>query len=53
MANRWYGVTVDCADPDRLARFWGTLLGRGLSDEMDEPGWATGERHDTTRAWSW
>jgi predicted enzyme related to lactoylglutathione lyase len=47
MANRWYGVTVDCADPERLATFWGALLGRGLSDEMDEPGWATvGSRHD-------
>jgi predicted enzyme related to lactoylglutathione lyase len=47
MANRWYGVTVDCADPDRLASFWATLLGRELSDELDEPGWATvGSRHD-------
>jgi hypothetical protein len=47
MTSRWYGVTVDCADPDRLASFWGTLLGRELSDEMGEPGWATvGSRHD-------
>jgi predicted enzyme related to lactoylglutathione lyase len=47
MVNRWYGVTVDCADPDRLASFWATLLGRELSDEMDGPGWATvGSRHD-------
>lgn len=47
MANRWYGLTVDCVDPDRLASFWGSLLRRELSGEMDEPGWATvGSRHD-------
>ena len=47
MANRWYGVTVDCADPDRLASFWGALLGRERSDEMGGDGWATiGSRHD-------
>ena len=47
MANRWYGVTVDCRDPDRLATFWSALLDRELSDEMDEPGWATvGSRHE-------
>jgi predicted enzyme related to lactoylglutathione lyase len=47
MANRWYGVTVDCVDPDRMAAFWGALLGREQSDEMDGEGWATiGSRHD-------
>jgi predicted enzyme related to lactoylglutathione lyase len=47
MTGRWYGVTVDCADPDRLADFWSALLGRPRSDEMDGPGWATvGSRHD-------
>ena len=47
MANRWYGVTVDCADPDRLAAFWGALLGRAPSDEMEGEGWATvGSRDD-------
>jgi len=40
-------VTIDCADPERLATFWGTLLGRGATDEMDGPGWATiGARGD-------
>jgi len=47
VTNRWYGVTVDCTDPERLAAFWGTLLGRAPSDEMDGPGWATvGSRDD-------
>jgi predicted enzyme related to lactoylglutathione lyase len=43
----WYGVTIDCADPGRLAAFWGALLGREAGDEMDGDGWATiGSRHD-------
>jgi predicted enzyme related to lactoylglutathione lyase len=47
MANHWYGVTIDCVDPDRMAAFWGALLDREPSDEMDEDGWATiGSRHD-------
>jgi predicted enzyme related to lactoylglutathione lyase len=47
MANRWYGVTVDCVDPDRMAAFWGVLLDRQSSDEMDGDGWATiGSRND-------
>ena len=47
MANRWYGVTVDCSDPERLAAFWGALLGRAASDEMEGDGWATiGSRDD-------
>ena len=28
MANRWVGVTVDCIDVERVARFWSVLLGR-------------------------
>jgi predicted enzyme related to lactoylglutathione lyase len=47
MANHWYGVTVDCVDPDGLAAFWGALLGRRASEEMDGDGWATiGSRND-------
>jgi len=47
VANRWYGVTVDCGDPERLAAFWGTLLRREPGDEMDGEGWATiGSRGD-------
>lgn len=47
MANRWYGVTIDCVDPDRLAAFWCALLDRERSDEMEGDGWATiGSRHD-------
>ena len=47
MTNRWYGLTIDCVDPERLAAFWGALLGREPSDEMDGEGWATiGSRSD-------
>ena len=47
MANRWYGVTVDCVDPERLATFWSALLGRPRSNEMEGEGWATvGSRDD-------
>jgi predicted enzyme related to lactoylglutathione lyase len=43
----WYGVTIDCVDPERMATFWGALLDRERSDEMDGDGWATiGSRHD-------
>ncbi|WP_030441918.1 VOC family protein [Actinoplanes subtropicus] len=28
MANVWGGVTIDCLDPARVARFWSALLGR-------------------------
>lgn len=46
VANRWSGVTIDCLDPKRLARFWGTLLGR--EEGPSEPGWVyLGERGDT------
>ncbi|MET8836000.1 VOC family protein [Micromonospora sp. NPDC004540] len=45
MANVWSGVTIDCLDPERVARFWSTLLDRepGPSEE----GWVyLGERGD-------
>lgn len=42
MANRWSGVTIDCADPLRMSQFWGALLGIEPSREHgDDPGWAT------------
>ena len=28
MAYVWSGVTIDCLDPARVARFWSALLGR-------------------------
>jgi predicted enzyme related to lactoylglutathione lyase len=28
VANFWSGVTIDCVDPERVARFWSALLGR-------------------------
>ncbi len=34
-----FQVTIDCADPDRLARFWATALGYKLQDPP--PGFAT------------
>jgi predicted enzyme related to lactoylglutathione lyase len=30
-------VTIDCHDPERLAQFWSSLLGRGTSVPL--PGW--------------
>jgi predicted enzyme related to lactoylglutathione lyase len=48
MTQRWTGLTIDCADPDRLATFWSLLLGIPKSSEHgDDPGWATvGSRAD-------
>jgi predicted enzyme related to lactoylglutathione lyase len=47
MANRLSGITIDCADPASLARFWSRLLDRRLSDEHEGPDWATvGSRLD-------
>jgi len=37
MTFRLSGITVDCADPERLADFWGALLGREPSVPL--PGW--------------
>jgi predicted enzyme related to lactoylglutathione lyase len=45
MATTWSGVTFDCRDPEAVARFWSTLLGRepGPSEE----GWVyLGHRGD-------
>jgi predicted enzyme related to lactoylglutathione lyase len=50
VANVWSGVTIDCLDPERVARFWSALLGRepGPSQEgvINLGGRFTGERHD-------
>jgi predicted enzyme related to lactoylglutathione lyase len=47
MANRLSGITIDCADPARMATFWSALLDVVISDEHDGPDWATvGSRHD-------
>lgn len=50
MANHWSGVTIDCADPIRMSKFWGLLLGIEPSNEHGEDrGWATlGSRSGTT-----
>ncbi|MGH1565358.1 VOC family protein [Mumia sp. DW29H23] len=46
MSATWSGVTVDCLDPQRLARFWSALLGR--EEGPTEPGWVyLGRRGDT------
>jgi predicted enzyme related to lactoylglutathione lyase len=45
MRATWSAVTIDCLDPERVADFWSTLLGRdrGSSD----PSWVyLGERDD-------
>jgi predicted enzyme related to lactoylglutathione lyase len=45
MANVWSGVTIDCLDPERVARFWSALLGRAPGPSQE--GWVyLGERHD-------
>ncbi|OBB37210.1 VOC family protein [Mycobacterium sp. 852002-51961_SCH5331710] len=42
MANRWSGLTIDCADPVRMSTFWATLLDIPVSSEHgDDPDWAT------------
>jgi predicted enzyme related to lactoylglutathione lyase len=43
-----YGITVDCRDPQRLARFWGALLDRPVSIPL--PGWTRVDdvRHEDT-----
>ena len=47
MANRLAGVTIDCKDPARLASFWSELLGRAITDEHSDGGWASvGSRLD-------
>jgi predicted enzyme related to lactoylglutathione lyase len=45
MANVWSGVTIDCLDPERVARFWSALLGREPGPSQE--GWVyLGERGD-------
>jgi predicted enzyme related to lactoylglutathione lyase len=45
MANVWSGVTIDCVDPARVARFWAALLGREPGPSPD--GWVyLGRRED-------
>jgi predicted enzyme related to lactoylglutathione lyase len=45
MTNVWSGVTIDCLDPERVARFWSALLGREPGPSED--GWVyLGHRGD-------
>jgi glyoxalase superfamily protein len=37
VAYKWSGVTFDCVDPNRVARFWSILLGR--EPGPSEQGW--------------
>ncbi|MFG2295775.1 VOC family protein [Streptomyces sp. NPDC048603] len=37
MPNRWAGVTIDCADVERVAGFWSILLDRPPGPTR--PGW--------------
>jgi hypothetical protein len=48
MANRLAGITIDCADPARLASFWSALLDIEVTaGHGDDAGWATvGSRLD-------
>jgi predicted enzyme related to lactoylglutathione lyase len=48
MTHRLAGITIDCADPARLASFWSTLLDTPVTAEHgDDAGWATvGSRSD-------
>ncbi len=46
--NRLTGITIDCANPARLASLWSVLLDRPITAEHgDDAGWATvGSRLD-------
>jgi hypothetical protein len=45
ITTRWSGVTIDCIDPVRVARFWSALLGREQGPSQE--GWVyLGERGD-------
>ena len=48
MENRLAGITIDCADPARLASFWSALLDIAVTGEHgDDAGWSTvGSRLD-------
>jgi predicted enzyme related to lactoylglutathione lyase len=42
MANRLAGITIDCANPARLASFWSAILNMTVTGEHGrDPGWAT------------
>lgn len=42
MANRLAGITIDCADPARLASFWSAVLDIPVTSEHSAgAGWAT------------
>ncbi|MDH6196017.1 putative enzyme related to lactoylglutathione lyase [Mycobacterium frederiksbergense] len=42
MTNRLVGITIDCADPARLASFWSAMLGIAVTVEHgDNSEWAT------------
>ncbi|MGU3502440.1 VOC family protein [Mycobacterium sp. C31M] len=42
MTNRLVGITIDCADPARLAAFWSAMLDTAETYEHgDDSGWAT------------
>ena len=48
MMNRLVGITIDCADPARLASFWIRMLNIAETDQhAGDSGWATvGSRSD-------
>jgi predicted enzyme related to lactoylglutathione lyase len=48
MTNRLVGITIDCADPARLASFWSAMLNiTETAEHGDDSGWATvGSRRD-------
>ncbi len=50
MFTRWFGVTIDCHDPDRFAAFRGSLLDIPRTYEHgDDANWATlGSRSGST-----
>jgi predicted enzyme related to lactoylglutathione lyase len=46
VANVWSGVTFDCSDPQRVARFWSELLDREPGPSQE--GWVyLGQRGDS------
>ncbi|MDZ7886627.1 MAG: VOC family protein [Mycobacterium sp.] len=48
MTNRLVGITIDCADPARMASFWSRMLDIAETQEHGhDSGWATvGSRRD-------
>jgi hypothetical protein len=41
VGNVWSAVTIDCVDPQRVARFWRALLGRQAGPS--EAGWVASD----------